>query len=56
MGVIVRSNKPVEGRQRRPLFNLLPPNLIGFVLCGLEEQRLGHGLGRNDGDLREGGL
>lgn len=60
MGAIVRSNKPVEGRQRRPLFNLLPPNLIGFVLCGFEERRSGRGLGQNDGggcgDLREGGF
>lgn len=58
MGAIVRSNKPVEGRQSRPLFNLLPPNLIGFVLCGFEEQRSGRGLGRDGGcgDLRERGF
>lgn len=57
MGAIVRSNKPAEGWQGRPLFNLSPPNLIGFVLCGFEEQRSGRGLGRDSGgDLRVGGL
>lgn len=55
MGAIVRSNKPAERWQRRPLFNLSPPNLIGFVLCGFEEQRSGHS-GGGGGDLRGGGL
>lgn len=46
----------MEGRQHRPLFNLLPPNLIGFVLCGFEEQRSGRGPVRKYSDLREGGF
>lgn len=35
MGAIQKTNEPTDGSESGQLLNHLPPNLIGFVLCGL---------------------